>query len=250
MRTISATVGRASRNDLRDVVTVQELLNNVSPGEGGPAPKLVVDGLCGPKTQHAIQTFQLKHFGFSGADGRVEPGKQTLAKLNEINERQNPSLPPGGPAPKAQTLFTSFSFQQPGKAGTVMSEDSDFFFKVNGFNQDDQSQNEQRIFWLGAPQGFVAAGRPVFEQGRGAARTFLKVKPPGFTLTDLHNSFGTFFTEGMKGGQENSILRLRFKKGDGMVRIQVPMLRHLFDQTNGPGGAISTDNGFFQTVAS
>lgn len=38
----------------------------------------------GPKTNGAIQSFQLKHFGWSGADGRVDPGRQTLAKLNEL----------------------------------------------------------------------------------------------------------------------------------------------------------------------
>jgi hypothetical protein len=250
MKTISATVGRVSRNEPSDVITIQELLNNVSPGEGGPPIKLVVDGLCGPKTQHAIQTFQLKHFGFSGADGRVEPGKQSLARLNEINDRQNPSLPPAQPPPKAETLFTSFSFQQPGKAGTLAFKNQDFFFKVIGFNESDRLQNEQRVFWLGPPQGFVTAGQPVFDQGGGVALTFLKVKPPGFTLADMHNSFGTFMTQGLKGGKENSTLLLRFKKDDRTIQLQVRMLRHLFDQESGSGGGISTRDGFFQEVAS
>jgi hypothetical protein len=101
-RTISATVGRASANRHDDVVTVQELLNQVPPDEGGPQPVLTVDGLCGPKTNAAIQKFQLHHFGWGGADGRVEPGRQTIAKLNEYDR---PSRKPA-PAKLASTQFT------------------------------------------------------------------------------------------------------------------------------------------------
>lgn len=87
-RQISASVGRmGGRNLPDDVRTVQELLNEVPATSGGPAPPLVPDSLCGPKTIGAIQTFQLHHFGFSGADGRVDPGGRTLAKLNEFDRQ-------------------------------------------------------------------------------------------------------------------------------------------------------------------
>jgi len=85
-RQISASVGRmGGRNLPDDVRTVQELLNEVPATAGGPAPPLVPDSICGPKTIGAIQAFQLHHFGFSGADGRVDPGGRTLAKLNEFD---------------------------------------------------------------------------------------------------------------------------------------------------------------------
>lgn len=84
-KTISASVGIRGRNIAPDVKTIQELLNGVVPADGGPQPLLKVDGLCGPKTQKAIQEFQLRHFGWSGADGRVDPNGQTLAKLNEFH---------------------------------------------------------------------------------------------------------------------------------------------------------------------
>lgn len=85
-RTISASVGRMGGVNRRpDVETVQELLNRVPPGRGGPAPPLDVDGLCGPLTIRAIQEFQLHHFGWSGADGRVDPGRRTIRKLNEFD---------------------------------------------------------------------------------------------------------------------------------------------------------------------
>lgn len=85
-REISASVGINGINHADDVVTVQKLLNNVPEMNGGPKVKLKIDGICGPKTKSAIQAFQLKHFGWSGADGRVDPGKQTLAKLNEYDQ--------------------------------------------------------------------------------------------------------------------------------------------------------------------
>jgi hypothetical protein len=49
---------------------------------------------CGPKTIDAIQKFQLFHFGWNGADGRVDPDGQTLRKLNQFeNGRIRRPLP-------------------------------------------------------------------------------------------------------------------------------------------------------------
>jgi hypothetical protein len=97
-KSISAAVGLGGRNMPSDVRTVQELLNNVPPDAGGPAPKLVVDGLCGPLTRAAIAKFQQKQLGFS--DSRVDPGGPTLQRLNRF--RKGPSatsivLGPGSP---------------------------------------------------------------------------------------------------------------------------------------------------------
>jgi len=83
---ISASVGLKGINRLDDVEKIQKLLNKVPKKDGGPDPKLKVDGKAGTKTNGAVQAFQLKHFGWSGADGRVDPGKQTLAKLNEFDK--------------------------------------------------------------------------------------------------------------------------------------------------------------------
>lgn len=81
---ISAPVGERGRNLPDDVFTIQEALNRVPPDQGGPKVPLKVDGICGPKTKGAIQTFQLRHFGWKLADSRVDPGKPTIAKLNEF----------------------------------------------------------------------------------------------------------------------------------------------------------------------
>ena len=83
-KTISASVGIRGKNHYDDVCTVQELLNTVPYGDGGPRPKLDVDGKCGRKTEKAIQQFQLHHFGWKLADGRVDPDGPTMAKLNRF----------------------------------------------------------------------------------------------------------------------------------------------------------------------
>ena len=91
--TISASVGMGGKNVAADVTKIQDALNRIPAGQGNPVPPLTVDGACGDKTKNAIQLFQIKHFGWSGADGRVDPGGQTLAKINALV--------------KPQTLFAS-----------------------------------------------------------------------------------------------------------------------------------------------
>jgi hypothetical protein len=100
-KTISASVGRMGGiNRPDDVRTIQNLLNKAPVSSGGPAPKLDPDGACGKKTIDAIQKFQLHHFGWPGADGKVNPNGETLRKLNEFD---GPSANPGQPQPgKAQ----------------------------------------------------------------------------------------------------------------------------------------------------
>jgi hypothetical protein len=72
------------RNIAEDVQNIQETFNKVEPNDGGPQPSLKVDGICGPRTTAAIRHFQMHHFGQRGADSRIGPDHQTLAKLNEI----------------------------------------------------------------------------------------------------------------------------------------------------------------------
>lgn len=79
---ISASVGQGGANKKDDVFKIQYGLDQVPPVDGGPSTPLKVDGLCGPKTIAAIREFQKKHFGWAGCDGRIDPGKQTLAMLN------------------------------------------------------------------------------------------------------------------------------------------------------------------------
>lgn len=92
--TITKAVGANAPNLYDDVFNIQYGLDQVAPIDGGPSPQLKIDGKCGPITQKAIRDFQKKHFGWQGCDGRIDPGKRTLAKLNELRNRNVfPSLP-------------------------------------------------------------------------------------------------------------------------------------------------------------
>ena len=91
---ITKSVGQGGVNIYDDVFNIQYGLDQVAPIDGGPSPQLVIDGKCGPKTIKAIRDFQVKHFGWAGCDGRIDPGHQTLAKLNEKRNRNVfPTIP-------------------------------------------------------------------------------------------------------------------------------------------------------------
>lgn len=96
---ITAPVGIGGNNLLPDVTKIQDALNNVSPADGGASPKLVKDGICGSKTINAIKQFQLKQFGWSGADGKINPGGQTITRLNQILSGTNRPLDGSGSHP-------------------------------------------------------------------------------------------------------------------------------------------------------
>jgi hypothetical protein len=100
---LMASVGRMGGiNHAEDVRKVQHALNKVPKSEGGPPKPLDPNGNCGPKTIEAIQLFQIKHFGWSGADGRVDVNGPTHQKLNEYDSGMAP--------PVVETMPTSESF--------------------------------------------------------------------------------------------------------------------------------------------
>lgn len=111
---ISASVGINGRNIFDDVIKIQRTLNKVPQNQGGTLPLLVEDGICGPKTNKAIQNFQLHHFGFSGADGRVDPDKQTIIKLNQVLFSNSPKLNPIDDASFLAALVANFNLVQQG----------------------------------------------------------------------------------------------------------------------------------------
>lgn len=82
MATIAHSVGRGGVNRNTDVKVIQKLLNahlHLIP----PTEELTVDGRVGTKTIRAITVFQRVVVGLREADGRVDPGGRTLARLND-----------------------------------------------------------------------------------------------------------------------------------------------------------------------
>lgn len=76
--------GFKAKNLDKDVRTIQTALNKIKLAQGGPKIPLVVDGKCGTKTNKAIWDFQFHHFKIKGADGVIEPGKQTIQRINQL----------------------------------------------------------------------------------------------------------------------------------------------------------------------
>ena len=81
-RKLDKSVGQGGFNQVPDTLKIQELLNLISPNDGGPVVPLKEDGFIGPKTLAAIKAFQL--FQGLGTDGRVDPGGALLQKMNEL----------------------------------------------------------------------------------------------------------------------------------------------------------------------
>jgi hypothetical protein len=147
-RTLTASVGRMGGiNYRKDVITVQQLLNRVPVTEGGPKPPLVVDGLCGSKTVKAIQLFQVKQIGWSGADGRVDPNGPTHTRLNTYDK-------PGGGKPNYPGLpFVIFYIRRLGSKTSFRPVSRELIFEVTevprGFYK--------AYYWLQLP-GHIMSG--------------------------------------------------------------------------------------------
>jgi hypothetical protein len=93
-KSIQGAVGSGGQNRHDDAITIQEMLNAVPVGWGGPAIKLKLDGLVGPSTIAAIRQFQSVQLGtIFTPDGRVDPRQRTIGRLNHI---VNSSERPGG----------------------------------------------------------------------------------------------------------------------------------------------------------
>lgn len=78
MENLSESVGKGGANVRSDVLIVQRLINQCI-NLIQPLAPLREDGQCGVLTINAITEFQRRKF----ADGRVDPGGQTLKALND-----------------------------------------------------------------------------------------------------------------------------------------------------------------------
>jgi hypothetical protein len=81
---IRKSVGFGGQNDPADVRKIQDYLNR-----NEAAPRLVIDGICGPKTVSAIRSFQARFI--LTPDGRVDPNRRTIRELREGAETADPS---------------------------------------------------------------------------------------------------------------------------------------------------------------
>ena len=94
---IGGSVGKAGSNVRKDVLTIQERLNELLGKRRSP---LAVDGLIGPKTLGMIADFQRSVLKFHSPDSRVDPNGKTIAALNKPNSATIWQTAP--PAPNTQ----------------------------------------------------------------------------------------------------------------------------------------------------
>jgi outer membrane protein OmpA-like peptidoglycan-associated protein len=102
MASIQGSVGKKGKNDKWDVMTMQTLLNKfIVPGCLPGLKPLVPDGACGNATIGAITAFQAGILEHKYPDGRIDPGGETLARLNGPLKWVKPITPTPDPAIEA-----------------------------------------------------------------------------------------------------------------------------------------------------
>jgi hypothetical protein len=228
-KTITASVGRSGKNLGPDTLTVQQLLNGVSEFEGGPKPKLEEDSKCGKLTIGAIQKFQLHHFGWSGADGLVDPDGPTLRKLNALNP--DPVAPPPPPLPpNPEPLSTDFIIWLRFK-GTFFTEPLDpneFVFTVVDVTN---NRDAAYVFSFGTKRPDIP---PFPVTGSGGHMKRFKARKP--TTVSGFGGPATYVTRVSEGtGKATDRLSSRFsmfpeawREGSGIGGVTVEFGAHLF----------------------
>jgi len=155
-KTISATVGkdsagRLAHNRFQDVISVEELLNQVPPDQGGPLQKLPASGVFTQQTFLAICKFQERKFGW--ADGLVEPYQRTIAELNKFDKVAEIPRSMMRVIGEQQQLFR-------GDPGLGLGEMGVFVFNVEPTNQSGNGVRQIKVVKQAgpsAPQFFLAA---------------------------------------------------------------------------------------------
>lgn len=194
---ITKTVGLNAPNVFDDVFKIQHELDRIAPIDGGPATPLVVDGKCGPKTNKAIRDFQMKHFGFQGADGRIDPGKRTIQKINELkNDNIFPTLPLSFANPTDKALFDGMMQHIPHTKNCVNAAMSKILLAMQsvdspsgliGPSREERMRLINKHFKIDSAPG---PGRPALQKINDVYGTMLSVlnRPENFFTLDTDNS--------------------------------------------------------------
>jgi hypothetical protein len=215
IRLITASVGVNGVNRPSDVRTIQEMLNQAPVSSGGPSPPLIVDEICGPKTKAAIQKFQLHHFGWAGADGRVDPNGPTHIKLHEWEKITSPPQV----VPPAEPESMRWVIQRLGAKQIFVPNPEELFFRVL-----DAKNARAALYWMGQ-KGQSPPVQQVSLSLLSPAQSFNSKGSHG--LSKLGAGCGYISTETL-AGQRYSNLILGLSSG----AIQIPMPQHII----GPGG--------------
>jgi LAS superfamily LD-carboxypeptidase LdcB len=86
---LNSSVGRGGVNRPDDIRLVQRLINSHLPVRQGP---LSEDGICGPRTIFAIETYQKSILRMNPPDGRIDPGGPTFRSLTGGGAAARPAI--------------------------------------------------------------------------------------------------------------------------------------------------------------
>jgi murein DD-endopeptidase MepM/ murein hydrolase activator NlpD len=171
MESISSSVGREGKNNYKDVVVVQTLINECM-HLLKPLEALNPDGKVGKKTIEAIECFQRVVLKMNEPDGRVDPGGKTIKFLNQKGVADN--------KPATEGVVLSGSIKFPLKSRSP----SNYKTGMRKFGSNRSGGRKHAGCDLYAP-----IGTPVYAMDSGEVKNFysfylgtyaLEIKHPGF----------------------------------------------------------------------
>jgi hypothetical protein len=150
-------------NLAEDVVKIKNALNRIPILQGGLLevfPNLKLDetnGTFDDKLLAAIQAFQLRHFGWNGADGKIFPNSITIGKINELlPQEEKPSETATLTGSNMFLIQLSPLFILWGDSIYLIIDDiqnnqrGKFIVSIRN-NQEKKYAKQQRILWTGPP---------------------------------------------------------------------------------------------------
>ncbi|WP_110877541.1 peptidoglycan-binding protein [Franconibacter helveticus] len=154
---IIGTVGFGGRNAPADVKLVQQLLQK------NGFPQLQADGMFGPKTLHAIKSFQAKFM--RNPDGLINLNGRTWRNLAGLGSSNVKPIPQ--PSQPTQTSFPQPEGPRNFSSGRLTVKEGQLTFNAEGNDMLSSIYFSRRIHWPGGVSG-VTIGRGYDMGGRTA----------------------------------------------------------------------------------
>ncbi|MCC9600408.1 peptidoglycan-binding protein [Stieleria sp. JC731] len=234
---INASVGRRGVNKHDDTTGVQKAINQVPLDDGGSPVPLKPDGICGRKTIDAIERFQIHHFGWPGADGLIEPGRQTYNRL-VLYTFPDLELPPI-PKRRAEPRSTKFIIMRENARDSFGASNHDYYFEVRSV-----PHNFASVYYL--ERRPMPKPRPIPTKFNGHFSIFHTKKP---ITTKEFQCQAVYFSREQVAQKVESHLTLVLDSGS----IEIPMDSHLIGPhgivRHSQGGASTFQSGLFDFVS-
>jgi hypothetical protein len=191
-----------------DVLKVKNSLNQISAVNGGlleALPNLKLDetsGIFDQKLFEAIQRFQIRHFGWAGADGKIYPNGTTIGKINELLPDQEK---PVETEPEAKTnifflmispaLHIIFGDMIYLKFDDILNRQSaKYIVESDAYIAPDQKPqnytNQQRILWQGPALSVKGFDQADFQYGTHARNQMVSIPPLSLPQVTTENMMG------------------------------------------------------------